>query len=216
MHSLQKHLFWHLLPIKACALAQPIFLVIFKCYGCVNDQTWSWRCWLPSPEMGICKEAVNWKYLEIYQEFKHILKGHLCTRGSHTDSVLVLGTAAEVQLVTLGCNQSISSAVLCLCQAWLSQQRHEQPGTATNWKLNHEAAAPSAAYQEGSNLLSEAKRLNTRPVIKECSQYKTKSFPGTGTTGITAMSVIQVVCFRNEFHKFSNSCTGLSFKNLLR
>lgn len=207
MHSLRKHLFWHLLPINACALAQPIFLIPFKRYGCVNDQTWSWKCWLPSPEMGICKEAVNWKYLEIYQEFKHILKGHLCTRG----------TAAEVQLVALGCNQSISfSCAVPLPGSLCRQQRHEQPGTTTNWKLNHEAASPSAAYQEGSNLLSEAKRLNTRPVIKECSQHKTKSFPGTGTTGITAMSIIQVVCFRNEFHKFSNSCTGLSFKNLLR
>lgn len=100
--------FWHLLPINACALAQPVFLIIFKRYGCVNDQTWLWKCWLPFPEMGICKEAFNWKYLEIYQEFKHILKGHLCTRGNHTDGVLVLGTAAEVQLVTLCCTQSIS------------------------------------------------------------------------------------------------------------
>lgn len=100
--------FWHLVPINACALAQPILLITFKCYGCVNDQTRLWKCWLPFPEMGICKEAVNWKYLEIYQEFKHILKGHLCSKGNHSDSVLVLGTAAEVQLVTLSCHQSIS------------------------------------------------------------------------------------------------------------
>lgn len=99
-----------------------------------------------------------------------------------------------------------TSAVLCHCQASLCrQQKHGQRGTTTNQKLNHEAVSPSAGCQEGSNLLSEAKRLNTRPVVKECSQYKTKGFPGTGTTGITAMSMIQVVCFRNEFHKFSNS-----------
>lgn len=108
MHSLQKHIFCHLLPINACALAQPVFLIIFKRYGCVTNQTWLWKCWLPFPETDICKEAVNWKYLEIYQEFKHILKGHLCTRGNHTDNIFVLGTAAEVQLVTLCCNQSIS------------------------------------------------------------------------------------------------------------
>lgn len=99
--------FWHLLPINACALAQPIFLIILKCCGCMNDQTWLWKCWLLLPEMGICKEAVNWKHLEIYQEFKHILKGHLCTKGNHSDSVLVLGTAAEVQVVTLCCNQHL-------------------------------------------------------------------------------------------------------------
>lgn len=85
-----------------------------------------------------------------------------------------------------------------------------------NLKLNHEVASRSAGYQKGSNLFSEAKRLNARSVIKEHLQYKNKCFPGTDTTEIIAMSIIQMVCFRNEFHKFSNSCTGLSFTNLLK
>lgn len=82
-----------------------------------------------------------------------------------------------------------------------------------NLQLNHKVASQLAGYQKGSNLLL---RLNTRSVIKECLQYKTKGIPGTDTTEIIAVSVIQVVCFRNEFHKFSNSCTGLSFASLLK
>lgn len=42
--------------------------------------------------MGMCKEAVNWKYLEIYQEFKHILKGHLCTRSNQNQQYHHTGT----------------------------------------------------------------------------------------------------------------------------
>lgn len=96
--------FWHLLPINVSALVWPVLLIIFKCDGYANDWIWLWKCWLTFPEMGICKEAVNWKYLEIYQEIKHILKGHLCTRSNqnqqyyHTGS---LDNAAEVQLVSI-------------------------------------------------------------------------------------------------------------------
>jgi len=73
----------------------------------------------------------------------------------------------------------------------------------------------SAGYQKGSNLFPEAKRLNTRCAIKVCLQHKNKGFPGTDTAEIVAVSITQVVCFRNDFHKFSNSCTGLSFANVL-
>lgn len=163
--------FWHLLPINSCALAQPILLIIFKRYGCVNDQTRLWKCWFPFPKMGICKEAVNRKYLAICAELKHIWKGHLCTRGNDTASTPELGTAAEVQLVRLSCDHSISFSWAVPLPGLAGQTA--EPGTATKPKLNHEAASPSAARRGGTHLLSEAKRPNTSPVIKECSQYKT-------------------------------------------
>jgi len=54
--------------------------------------------------MGICKKAVNWKYLEIYQEFKHILKGHLCTRSNQNQQYYHTGAfdnTADGQLVSI-------------------------------------------------------------------------------------------------------------------
>lgn len=101
---IMKTSFWHLLPINACALARSVFLIIFTFDDYVNDWTWLWKYWLTFPETGICKEAVSWKYLEIYRELKHILKGHLCTRSYQNQQYYHTGTlhnAAEVQLVSI-------------------------------------------------------------------------------------------------------------------
>lgn len=136
----------------------------------------------------------------------HFKRPSVYKRQSH-QSALVLGTAAEVELGKL--LPSEHPLQLC-CATARHRDTPAQPEMAINTKLDQEAASPSAAYQGGRNLLSEAKR----PAIKECSQYNIKGFPGTDTTAITAISIIQVVCFRNEFHTFSNSCTGLCFKNL--
>lgn len=51
-----------------------------------------------------------------------------------------------------------------------------------NLKLNHVAEPHVTGYQNGSDLLPEAKRLRTRSVIKESLQYKNKGFPGTDKT----------------------------------
>lgn len=101
---IMKTSFWRLLPIMASALARPVFFTVFKCDGYLNDWTWLWKCWLTSPKMGICEEAVNWKYLRIYQEIKHILEGHLCARSNQNQQYNHIGSldnAAEVQLVSV-------------------------------------------------------------------------------------------------------------------
>lgn len=100
---IMKTSFWHLLPINACALARSVLLIIFYCDGYVRDQKGLWKCWLMLPETGVCKEAVNWKYLEIYQEFKHILIGHLCTSSNQNQQCNhtgMLDNEAEVRLVS--------------------------------------------------------------------------------------------------------------------
>lgn len=101
---IMKTSFWHLLPINACALARSVLLIIFHCDGYVSNWKGLWKCWLMVPETGVCKDAVNWRYLEIYQEFKHILIGHLCTRSNQNQQCNhtgMLDNTAEVRLVSI-------------------------------------------------------------------------------------------------------------------